>query len=701
MRSILLAATAFSALALTQPAWAQATASTENDAASTAEGDGDDFHGPNEDLIVTAPFVRSLDLFGTVGVLQGDALATVLRGQIGETLARQPGVSATSFTPGASRPVIRGFQGERVRVLTDGIGSIDASNTSADHAVAINPLTAERVEILRGPASLLFGSNASGGAVNVFDRRIPRAMPESPAHVDALLTYGSAADERTAMASVDVPFGTRIAFHIDGSYSRTDDVRIGGFQSTAALRAAGTALAADALADGDSDLAAEISEAVGQRGRLANSATETYAFGSGLALITDSGELGVSIGLFDSVYGIPSFPGGEGGVTIDLRQWRADLRGHVDVGGGLIDRLRIRAGFADYVHQELEGGEVGTTFNNQGIEARAELIQARRGGWSGASGVQYIFRDLEAIGDEAFLPANQTEQFALFTLQEFGFGAAALEASGRYERSTVTATARGFDRSFDAFSGALGLSYELGAGTKIGVNLSTTSRAPSAEELLSNGPHIATQAFEMGDENLDTEDARSVELFARINSGAFNLQLAGYATWFDGFIIDVPTGDIEDDLPVFQFIQRDARFYGIEAEASARLAQFDGFSLSANFTGDLVRARLNGGGGNVPRIPPLRLRGGLEFESDTWQWTGDVEWTADQNRTAAFETATPGYTTVNMAVTWNPLGRERGIALILSGNNLFDVVARRHASFTKDYAPLAGRDIRLTARLSF
>ncbi|MEQ1687066.1 MAG: TonB-dependent receptor plug domain-containing protein, partial [Sphingopyxis sp.] len=223
------------ALVLSAPASAQAQGAPPQD---------DDYHTSEEDLVVTAPYVRSLDLFGNVGVVEGDDLAQLLRPQIGDMLASQPGVSATSFAPGVSRPVLRGFQGERVRVLVDGIGNIDASNTSADHAVAIDPLTAERIEVLRGPASLLFGSSAIGGAVNIFDRRIPRSMPEAPLHIDAIATYGSAADERSGGASVDVPLGSRIAFHIDGAYSRTNDLRIGGFQSTPALRASGLALAA-------------------------------------------------------------------------------------------------------------------------------------------------------------------------------------------------------------------------------------------------------------------------------------------------------------------------------------------------------------------------------------------------------------------------------------------------------------------------
>lgn len=441
--SLLLASTSFFIAA---PALAQSADASADRAASSQPvvADGDDFHGPEDDLIVTAPYVRSLDLFGNVGVVQGDELARDMRGQVGDMLARQPGVSATSFSPGASRPVLRGFQGERVRVLTDGLGSLDASNTSADHAVAIDPLTAERIEIVRGPASLLFGSSASGGAVNIFDRRIPRAIPESPLHIDAIATYGSAADQRSAGASVDLPLSSQLVWHVDGNYSRSNDVRIGGFQLAPTLRAAVLDLAAEERAEGHAEEADELTEAALQRNRLPNSATRNWSAGTGLALITDGGSLGISIGYIDSLYGVPELPGSghhdpvggaaveeHGDVTIGLKQWRADVRGEVDI-GGFIDRLRIRAGFADYSHTEFEGNEIGTTFFNQGLEARAELVQANRNGWSGATGVQYFSRDFNAVGDEAFIPQNDTQQIALFSLQELHFGPISLEASGRY-----------------------------------------------------------------------------------------------------------------------------------------------------------------------------------------------------------------------------------------------------------------------------
>jgi iron complex outermembrane recepter protein len=684
----------------------------------------DDFHTTSEDLVVTAPYVRSLDLLGNVTVVTGDELARDMRTQVGDTLARQPGVSATSFTPGASRPVLRGFQGERVRVLVDGIGSIDASNTSADHAVAFDSLTAERVEILRGPASLLFGSNAAGGAVNIFDRRIPRSVPDEPVHIDALATYGSAADERALAGSVDIPVTRNLVLHADAAWSRTDDMRIGGFQVAPLFRDYLLEEAEEERDEGEFEEAEELEEAALNRGSIPNSATETLSAAGGIAWITPGGNLGVSISYYDTDYGIPARPGaghhhghghghGHGGgmaagaeeenedVTIGVKQWRADVRGEVQLGGGFLETLRIRAGFADYEHIEFEGDEVGTRFFNQGVEARAELVQRDRNGWRGASGVQYSFRDFNAIGAEAFVPQNDTEQFGIFTLQELRSGSFDIEAAARFERTNVQSNAIGISRDFSAFSGALGFAYNFSENSKVGVNLARTSRAPAAEELFSDGPHIATQAYEIGDPDFGLEKSWSVEGYAKLRFGAASLNIAAYANWFDGFIFDTPTGAEEDELPVFQYFQRDARFYGAEVELTAPLMQFGSYTLSGDVVADVVRAELSGNGGDLPRIPPLRLRGGLELASDVASLRGEVEWAEDQTRNAAFERPTDGYTLVNLSASWKPLGADGGVTLILSGNNLLDTVARRHASFTKDFVPLAGRDIRATVRLSF
>lgn len=695
------------AIFLAAPAFAQDRA---------AAGSDDDIH-TGDPIIVTAPYVRSLDILGNVSVLEGDELARDIRGQIGDTLTRQAGVSATSFAPGASRPVLRGFSGERVRVLTDGIGSIDVSNTSADHAVTIDPLTVERIEILRGPAVLLFGSQAIGGAVNLFDRRIPRKVPTDHAHIDAIGGYATAADDRNIGTSLDVALTPNIVAHVDGSWRKTGDARSGGFIFAPALRAELLDLAAEEAAEGHADEAAELTEQAGSRGKIPNTASETWTAAGGLSLINDGGQLGISVSYFDSNYGVPSRPGtehhheegeeageeeehGEAPVTIGLKQWRADVRGEVELGDGFFDKLRLRGGYADYEHTEFEGDEVGTVFTNQGVEGRLELAQNDRGGWRGASGVQYSHRDFNAIGAEAFVPRNLTDQFALFTLQEWTLGSLGVEAAARYETTDVRAPELGISRSFDTFSGALGANYDISDSAKIGLSVARAVRAPSAEELFSNGPHIATQAFEVGDVNLKREASWGAEASFKLKTDAFNLSLTGYSNWFDNFIYSEATGEEEDELPVFQYFQRDARVWGFEAEASARLAQIGGFNIVGDVVADMTRAKIKGGD-HVPRIPAMRVLGGLEAQGERIDARAEVEWTDDQTRIAPFETATKGFTLVNASISWRPLPDSKNLTLSLAANNIFDVEARRHASFTKDYVPLTGRDIRITARASF
>ncbi|HEX8556445.1 MAG TPA: TonB-dependent receptor plug domain-containing protein, partial [Sphingomonas sp.] len=357
-RKNILTGAALVALSTAMPTLAQAQ--TQTDPADRPAPDPYHDEAP-ETVIVTAPFQRNqLDLLSGTSVLTGQELTRELRPTIGDTLQRQPGVSATSFGPNASRPVLRGLQGERIRVLTDGIGSFDVSNTSVDHAVAINPLTADRIEVLRGPSALLFGSSAIGGVVNVVDSRIPRRVPTEVVHVEGLATYGSAAEERSGSAAIDVPIAGKIVLHADGSYLKTDDLRTGGFILAPQQRAA-------ARASGD----AEIAELANLRGRLPNSAAETWEVAGGASVITDRGNLGFSVSHYDSLYGVPVRYALEAGgeaeeVRLDVKQTRGDVRAEVETGGGFLDRIRFRAGAADYRHNEIEDtGEIATTFNNE------------------------------------------------------------------------------------------------------------------------------------------------------------------------------------------------------------------------------------------------------------------------------------------------------------------------------------------------
>ena len=665
----------------------------EDTPAPAADAQGD-HHGAVDDTIVITALSRGRDDFlGGVSVLGGAELAAAKRTSIGETLANLPGVSATSFGPSASRPVLRGFQGDRIRVLIDGIGSFDASSSSADHAVAINPLIAERIEVLRGPSALMYGSSAIGGVVNVFDSRIPRKVPDEAVHLDADLDYASAANERRGGAVADVPLGGGFVAHLDGSYAKTDDLRTGGYLLSPALRA-------QAAATPD----AETRELADLRGKLPNTESKSSEVAGGLAYIGSGGSLGFSVSRLDNRYGVPIRFSLDPAVaaeapTLDVRQYRADLRAEITPVSGAFEAIRFRAGYGDYRHFEIEDtGEIATTFLNDGMEARIDFVQRRKGAWSGAFGGQYLTRDFTVIGDEAFLPPTQTEQGGLFTVQNLEFGAVKLETGGRYEHTSVDTA--GASRRFDTYSGSLGGSIAVIDGWRIGANISHSERAPTAEELFANGPHLATQAFEQGNPAFAKERSNGGELTLRGRGDGYSIEVSAYYNDFGRFIYQTPTDEIEDDLPVYQYAAAGARQWGLEGEATVTLAEIGAGRLVADILGDYVRVTIDGVG-PAPFIPPLRVLGGLEYQSERIDARAEVEHVTSQDRIADFETPTAGYTMTNARIEWRPMGRDGIVSFRLAANNIFDVTARRHASFLKDFAPLAGRDIRVGASIRF
>jgi iron complex outermembrane receptor protein len=671
------------------------------------------------DIVVTAPFRLSrVDLLSSVSVLSGEELARDLRSTIGDTLARQPGVSTTSFGPNSSRPVLRGQQGERVRILKDGIGSTDVSNTSVDHAVAINPLIAQRVEVVRGPAAILYGSSAIGGVVNVIDKRIPRALPaDERFHVDAIAGYGSAADEWFGGGALDVPLAGRLVAHVDGSWRDSEDLRIGGNVLARALRE-------EALTSLDPETRA----LARLRGPLPNTASRQWDVGGGLSLVTDTGHFGISVSRLENRYGVPirfevsgeeeasagivtAFGGGHGEgpeeVLIDLGQTRFDARAEFDTGGGWLETVRMRFGYADYRHAEIEAdtGEEATVFLNQGLEGRIELTQAQRGVWRAAWGAQLYTRDFEAIGAEAFVPRNLTTQVGLFTLHSFDLGAVRAEVGGRYEHTDIRSTDTEFGggpvnvrRDFDAISVTAGASVRLGPDWRLAGSVTRSERAPSAEELLANGPHAATAAFEVGDPDFDTERSLGGEVSIRTETARHTFSATAFYQDYSGFIELFPTGEEEDELPVFQFRQADARFWGVEVEGSAVLFRLADADIAVDGLLDYTNARIKEVG-PAPRIPPLRVRGGAEARAGLFTARGEIEHAFAQDRIAEFETGTGAFTLVNASLAVRPFGRDNATTLLLEAANLFDVNARRHASFLKDYAPLAGRDLRVTLRV--
>jgi iron complex outermembrane receptor protein len=704
MRSIALVA---HAVALSPAAaFAQAvpvSVDTAADAGGGAEAAPDadaDHHDHDEVIVVTGVRRKAGDVLGGLTVLDSEELAKDVRPSIGETLARQPGISASSFGPTASRPILRGLSGDRIRLLTDGIGSFDVSASSPDHAVALNPLTAERIEVLRGPSALLYGSSAIGGVVNIVDRRIPRRAPENAVGVAGLLSYGTAADERSANLSVDVPITGHFILHADGNWSKSDDLETGGHLLTKELRE-------QAAASPDP----EIQALADLKGKLPNSAAKSWEAAGGLAYVDGDLNIGASFTHHDALYGVPIRfsldPTIEAEApTIDVSQDRYDARAEIPL-SGLFSQVRLRGGYSKYRHHEIEDtGEIASTFRSKGGEGRAELVQAERGGWSGTSGLQYLDRKVGIEGEEKFLPDSKQRQTGLFTMQSVVRGPFRLEGGARVEFSKLSAAededlaTPAMKRSFTTFSASGGASYDFAPGWRAGATLAYSSRAPSIEELFANGPHAGTQAFEVGDPGLDPEKSVSAEVSIRRHSGPVRITASAYYTHFSNYIFQAQTGEIEDNLPVFAYGQGKANYYGFELETKAELGDALGIHWDGDLIADYVHATVKDFG-PAPQIPPLRLLGGISGSKGPVEGRVEVEHAFRQNRNAPLETETDGYTLVNASLDWTPLADNPDLTLSLAANNIFDVVARRHSSLLKDYAPLAGRDIRVTARFGF
>ena len=665
----------------------------------------DDHEHVDDEIIVTGSPINHPEHESIISasVLTEDEIAARAASSIGELLRREPGVASTFFGPGASRPIIRGLGGDRVRVLDAGIGSIDASSVSDDHAVAVEPAQAERVEIVRGPASLYYGSSAAGGVVNLFDGRIPNAVPEGG--VDGALRVGGASvdDSVEAAGGFDVLLGrigdASLVFHGEGAYREAEDYDIPGFAESARQRA---------LEEAEGGEEGEEEEEV--FGTVENTSLETKSGAVGASLVFDDGFFGVSVKRTRSNYGVPGAhheegeEGGEEGeeeaVRIDLEQDRLDLMGEINKDFLIFETAKIRFGYADYVHQELEGAEIGTTFTNEGYEGRIELVEKEFGAFRGASGFQFRHRDFAAIGDEAFTPPNVTDQFGVFTVREFETGRWHFQVAGRYEHTDVEATSVLLQRNFDTFSVSGGVGFEPVEDIFLSVNAFRTERAPAPEELFSDGPHLATNAFEIGDPNLGVETALGVEATVHAELGPISATVNGFYTDYNDFVALIPNGAEQDGLPVFVFTARDAAFRGFEAEADIDLFSFGAFDVAGRVQADYVRADFSGGG-DAPRIPPFRSILGLEATSPYLDLRGEVEIAAAQNRIAAFELPTDGYEVLNFGVVYRPLGEEGGLAVHFRADNVTDEEARQHTSFLKDVAPLPGRNFFVALRGTF
>jgi len=657
----------------------------------------------SDEIIVTgSPLTRSVDEAITgVSILTGEELSNRLAGTIGETLKAEPGVSSTFFGAGASRPIIRGQGGDRVRVLLNGIGSIDASSASPDHAVAAEPAQAERIEVLRGASLLRYGSSGSGGIINVIDGRIPTELPDGG--VDGAVRIGASSVDNGREAAGSIDFGAgNVVFHLDGTIKETDNYKIPGFAESEAFRAL-----EEAEEGGEEE--EEEAEAFGI---LENSQTKSSSLTGGASYIGERGHIGFAVHKFDSDYGIP---GGheegeeEGGeeeeeegeeqVTIDLDQVRVDLNAALEFDGS-IQKVQFFGGYADYEHTEFEApGEVGTVFTNEGFEGRLEAIQREQNGWAAAYGIQIRNRDFAAIGEEAFVPPTETSQIGLYTFQEKDFGNIHIEGAARFENTQQENSVTDEELDFNLISLSAGGDIHISENTRFGGTIFRTERAPTTEELFSNGPHLATDQFEIGDPTLGEETATGIEAALRYRQESHFITVNAFYTDYSDYIFETETGEVEDGLDVFQFVGEDASFTGFEVQAGTDVAELGKYTLKVDGLAEYVRAKTDSG--DLPRIPPLSILAGLEADSERFTFRAELDYAAEQNKVEVFEIPTDDYALVNLFATWRAPVGSQDVRLSLSVLNLLDDDARQHTSFLKDVAPLPGRNVRFSIASSF
>ncbi len=632
--------------------------------------------------------VGSDELVVPVTLLNGRELSLRRAGTLGETLNGIPGVTATQFGPNASRPVIRGLDAERVKIMQNGVGILDASSLSFDHAVGIDPLIIEQIDVVRGPAALLYGGSAVGGVVNAIDHRIPTEKLDGViGRTEA--RFGGAENQRNGALVVDVGNG-QFAIHGDAYKRKTDDLDIPSFAvSSRKSNADGT------LRD--------------NKGKLVNSSSDGDGGAVGASLTFDNGYIGASYSTLNNNYGTVA----EEAVRIDMKSDRWDVAseftGFGNSGlGNVFNRVKFRMAHTDYIHKELESGVVGTTFKNRGVEGSVEAGHAPIGNVKGVLGFQFDNITFSALGAEAFVPSVNTQNKSLYVYEELPIDASKITFGARLGHTSVDSSAdanfgAGQDNSFNTNNLALGGLYSLNSNWSLTSNLSHNERAPSYFELYANGAHIATGQFEVGDSSFSKERSNGIDTQLRWKEGKDSLSVGAYYTRFSNFIGTFNTGNIEPitGLPEARFLAVPAVFKGVEAEGKFNIAD----NLNLNLRGDYVHATNTRTGDYLPRISPLRLGAGLQYQLGSFNARLDALHAFKQNRTADNELTTDGYTDVSALVAYK-LGSlintgKLNIELFAKANNLLNQEIREHASILKDISPAGERSLLIGARADF
>ncbi|MEJ0025291.1 MAG: TonB-dependent receptor [Rhizomicrobium sp.] len=634
-----------------------------------------------ETVVVTAsPIAGDIDRFATiVAKVDRDDIIRQGGGTLADALSNVPGVASSGFAAGVGRPIIRGMDAVRVRVLEDGTSSSDVSDVGPDHGVPIDPLSVQSIEVVRGAATLRYGSQAIGGVVNALNNRVPTALPDKPFSAEADAAYDSVSDAGQTAVMADAREGD-FAFHADGFYRHADDY--------------------------DTPI-----------GTQANSFQRGDGYTAGASYFPDDDtHFGIAAIHYDSKYGIPSDT-----TFIDMRQTKVLARGSIGLGGPLFQTLNVDASYATYTHNEddpLGGGafDVVSTFKNREYDGRAELVMGPIGPLaSTAVGIELQSREYSALGDDsAFLFPTVTHTAAAFVFTELPVGDALhIQGSARIENSDINGTPASnvfTQRSFVPISGAIGVLYDVSDAVKVGVTASSTARSPAITELFARGAHDGPATFETGNPALHMERANSVETTLRLRLDRFRFDASAYYTSFDNYIFGQLTGRTCDDdgvcvagpgeeLKELNYEQAGAHFYGAEAQGSYEVWRTGTGGLTADVLADSVHAKLTGGL-NVPRIPPWRVGGGFSWKSDMIDASLRAFYIGEQTDFGSFDTPTASYISLDANLAWRPFVSHPGYEIALVGHNLTDDLQRNAASFNKDVVALPGRDIRVVLRIA-
>ena len=658
---------------------------------------------PLEEIRVIAHPLSEQGVAQSLSVLSGDDLAEKVEGSLGATLAREPGIQSASFGSAVGRPVIHGLGGARVKTTEDRIDSLDVSVTSSDHAVTIEPFIANQITVLKGASTLLYGSGAIGGVVDVETGRIPKTIPNDIFAGKLELRASDNANATTAALRLDGLIEDSLAWHLDAFARDADDYEIPGFVESQVLRETEES---------------ELGAIQHDRHVLRGSALKNKGGALGFSKIGENGFLGVSISGLDAQYGLVGGHEEEGGHAeeteeatgmIEMEQFRIDFDSQWLNPFAGADSFKLRLGVNDYQHQEIEAsGEIGTEFDNQAWEGRFELEHAAVVGFEGVLGLQFGGRKFSAIGEEAFVAPVATDNAGIFWVGERRFEYFDLETGLRFEKLKHTPSELGLKTTdFSSISSSLGIVWPVSDAVKLSALLDYSSRAPSIEELYSRGPHLATQSYEIGDSELIEESVLAFTLTANAQSALYDLSLSLYNMQFDNFIYQSNIGEFLEDLPVLVYQQSDASFTGVDGKADFHLWEFAGGDFDLRFLFDLVKARLDNSdkaslsNRNLPRIPARRFGMGFTWTDLQWKFSLDAIRVSEQADTADFELATSAYYDLGISINRYITIADNELNIFMHGRNLTDQEQRHHSSIVKDFAPAPGRRIEIGLRLQF